>query len=53
MKMCSTRIEYTGYLTGIREYINKLEMDAVVIMSIAESYGALNKILEPMALNIP
>ncbi len=53
-KLRSPRIEYTGFLPSIRDYINKLEeMNAVVIMSIAESFGALNKILEPMALNVP
>jgi glycosyltransferase involved in cell wall biosynthesis len=51
LKFKSERVEYTGYLDSVKEYVRSLnELDSVIVPSIAESYGALNKILEPMTL---
>ncbi len=45
------RVEYTGYLDSVADYAAAINgLDAVIVPSITESYGALNKILEPMAM---
>lgn len=48
------RVEFTGYLTSQTEYAKAIaSVDAVVVPSRVPSFGALNKILEPMCMAKP
>mgnify|MGYP000931470813 CR=1 FL=1 len=48
------RVEFTGYLDSQAGYVSALaSIDAVVVPSRAPSFGALNKILEPMSMGKP
>jgi len=48
------RVEYTGYLESIQDYIKWLCcLDAVLIPEKVASMGPLNKIIEPMACEVP
>lgn len=51
LRFDQARVEFTGYIASLRDYVAELDtLDAVLVPSIAESYGALNKIFEPMAM---
>ena len=53
-KIANERISYTGYLSDFQEYVDQLTLlDAVLVPSKFSSYGALTKILEPMACSVP
>lgn len=53
-KIKNDRVRYTGYLRDIEDYIHHLNsLDAVLVPSKLASFGALTKILEPMACSIP
>jgi|BarGraIncu00421A_1022006.scaffolds.fasta_scaffold00207_13 Glycosyltransferase len=48
------RISYTGYLSDFQDYVDQLTLlDAVLLPSKFSSYGALTKVLEPMACSLP
>jgi glycosyltransferase involved in cell wall biosynthesis len=48
------RIRYTGYLSDFQDYVNQLTLlDAVLVPARFPSFGALTKILEPMACSVP
>ncbi len=53
-KIQNKRIEYTGYLGSIEDYIAQIShFDAVLVPEIMATSGPLNKIIEPMACSIP
>ncbi|MGD0354791.1 MAG: glycosyltransferase family 4 protein [Dehalococcoidia bacterium] len=48
------RIEYTGYLDSMHEYINKLSyLNAIIVPEKTATGGPLNKIIEAMACSVP
>ncbi len=50
----NSRIEYTGFLDSLPDYIARLqELDAVVVPEGISTTGPLNKILEPMSCSLP
>jgi glycosyltransferase involved in cell wall biosynthesis len=53
-RIANERISYTGYLSDFQEYVNQLTvLDAVLVPSKFSSFGALTKVLEPMACSVP
>jgi glycosyltransferase involved in cell wall biosynthesis len=53
-KVTNERISYTGYLSDFQDYIDQLRLlDAVLVPSKYSSFGALTKVLEPMACSVP
>ena len=53
-KIQNERIEYTGYLNDVQDYVDRLtRLDAVLVASRYYTSGPLNKILEPMACSVP
>jgi glycosyltransferase involved in cell wall biosynthesis len=53
-KIANERIKYTGYLSDFQDYIDQLTLlDAVLVPSKFSSFGALTKMLEPMACAVP
>jgi len=53
-KIARDRISYTDYLSDFRDYIDQLRLlDAVLVPSKYSSFGALTKVLEPMACSVP
>jgi glycosyltransferase involved in cell wall biosynthesis len=53
-KIANERISYTGYLSDFQDYVDQLTLlDAVLVPSKFSSYGALTKMLEPMACSVP
>jgi glycosyltransferase involved in cell wall biosynthesis len=53
-KIANERISYTGYLSDFQDYVDQLTLlDAVLVPSKFSSFGALTKILEPMACSVP
>jgi len=53
-KIAHERISYTGYLSDFQEYIDHLtHLDAVLVPAKFSSFGALTKVLEPMACSVP
>ena len=48
------RISYTGYLSDFQDYVNQIaRLDAVLVPAQFPSFGALTKVLEPMACSVP
>jgi glycosyltransferase involved in cell wall biosynthesis len=53
-KINNERMSYTGYLNDFQDYIDQLALlDAILVASKSPSFGALTKILEPMACALP
>ncbi|MGZ4865406.1 MAG: glycosyltransferase family 4 protein [Halobacteriota archaeon] len=53
-KIANERISYTGYLSDFQDYVDQLTLlDAVLVPSKFSSFGALTKVLEPMACSVP
>jgi glycosyltransferase involved in cell wall biosynthesis len=53
-KIINERISYTGYLNDFQDYVDQLALlDAVLVAAKFPSFGALTKILEPMACSLP
>ena len=53
-KIANERISYTGYLSDFQEYVDQLtHLDAVLVPAKFSSFGALTKVLEPMACSVP
>ena len=53
-KIANERISYTGYLSDFHDYVDQLTLlDAVLVPSKFSSFGALTKMLEPMACSVP
>jgi glycosyltransferase involved in cell wall biosynthesis len=53
-KIENERISYTGYLSDFQDYIDQLtHLDAVLVPAKFSSFGALTKVLEPMACSVP
>jgi glycosyltransferase involved in cell wall biosynthesis len=53
-KIQNERISYTGYLNDFQDYVDKLTLlDAVLVPAKYSSFGALTKVLEPMACSVP
>ena len=53
-KIANDRISYTGYLNDFQEYVDQLTLlDAVLVPAKFSSFGALTKVLEPMACSVP
>ena len=53
-KIANDRISYTGYLNDFQEYVDQLtHLDAVLVPAKFSSFGALTKVLEPMACSVP
>jgi glycosyltransferase involved in cell wall biosynthesis len=53
-KITNERISYTGYLSDFQDYVGQLtHLDAVLVPAKFPSYGALTKVLEPMACSVP
>jgi len=53
-KIETERISYTGYLSDFQDYVEQLTLlDAVLVPSKFSSFGALTKMLEPMACSVP
>ena len=53
-KIANERINYTGYLSDFQDYVDQLALlDAVLVPSKFSSFGALTKVLEPMACAVP
>jgi glycosyltransferase involved in cell wall biosynthesis len=53
-KIANERISYTGYLSDFQDYVDQLALlDAVLVPSKFSSFGALTKVLEPMACAVP
>jgi len=53
-KIANDRISYTGYLNDFQEYVDQLtHLDAVMVPAKFSSFGALTKVLEPMACSVP
>jgi glycosyltransferase involved in cell wall biosynthesis len=53
-RMANERISYTGYLNDFQDYVDQLTLlDAVLVPAKFPSFGALTKILEPMACSVP
>jgi len=52
--IANDRISYTGYLNDFQDYVNHLTLlDAVLVPAKFSSFGALTKVLEPMACSVP
>lgn len=48
------KIEYTGYIEGIQDYVKVLSsLDALLVPSRTATLGPLNKIVEAMACSVP
>jgi glycosyltransferase involved in cell wall biosynthesis len=48
------RIEYTGYLPNVNDYVAQLSrLDAVLVPEVIFTTGPLTKILEPMSCSLP
>jgi glycosyltransferase involved in cell wall biosynthesis len=53
-KIANDRISYTGYLSDFQDYVDQLtHLDAVLVPAKFSSFGALTKVLEPMACSVP
>jgi glycosyltransferase involved in cell wall biosynthesis len=53
-KITNERISYTGYLSDFHDYVDQLtRLDAVLVPAKFPSFGALTKVLEPMACSVP
>ncbi len=53
-EITNERISYTGYLSNFQDYVDQLTLlDAVLVPSKFSSFGALTKVLEPMACSVP
>jgi len=53
-KIANERISYTGYLSDFEDYVDQItRLDAVLVPSKFSSFGALTKVLEPMACSVP
>jgi glycosyltransferase involved in cell wall biosynthesis len=53
-KIANDRISYTGYLNDFQDYVDQLtRLDAVLVPAKFSSFGALTKVLEPMACSVP
>jgi len=53
-KIANERISYTGYLNDFQDYVDQLtHLDAVLVPAKFSSFGALTKVLEPMACSVP
>ena len=53
-KIANERISYTGYLSDFQNYVDQLaHLDAVLVPAKFSSFGALTKVLEPMACSVP
>lgn len=53
-KIAHERISYTGYISDFQDYVDQLGLlDAVLVPSKYSSFGALTKVLEPMACSVP
>jgi glycosyltransferase involved in cell wall biosynthesis len=53
-KIANDRISYTGYLNDFQDYVDQLTLlDAVLVPAKFSSFGALTKVLEPMACSVP
>ena len=53
-QIANERISYTGYLSDFQDYVDQLmALDAVLVPSKFSSFGALTKVLEPMACSVP
>jgi glycosyltransferase involved in cell wall biosynthesis len=53
-KIANDRISYTGYLNDFQDYVDQLaQLDAVLVPAKFSSFGALTKVLEPMACAVP
>jgi len=53
-RITNERISYTGYLRDFQDYVDQLAvLDAVLVPSKFSSFGALTKVLEPMACSVP
>ena len=53
-RITNKRISYTGYLNDFQDYVNQIaRLDAVLVPAQFPSFGALTKVLEPMACSVP
>jgi len=53
-KIANERMSYTGYLNDFQDYIDQITyLDAVLVPAKFSSFGALTKVLEPMACSVP
>jgi len=53
-KIQHPRIEYTGYMNSIHDYVNILSsLDGLLVPSRVATLGPLNKIIEAMACSVP
>jgi glycosyltransferase involved in cell wall biosynthesis len=53
-RITNERISYTGYLNDFQDYVNQIaSLDAVLVPAKFPSFGALTKVLEPMACSVP
>jgi len=53
-KIANERISYRGYLSDLQDYVDQLtQLDAVLVPAKFSSFGALTKVLEPMACSVP
>jgi glycosyltransferase involved in cell wall biosynthesis len=53
-RIANERISYTGYLSDFQDYVDQLTvLDAILVPSKFSSFGALTKVLEPMACSVP
>jgi len=53
-KIANERISYTGYLSDFQDYVDQItHLDAVLVPARFSSFGALTKVLEPMACSLP
>ncbi len=53
-KITNDRMSYTGYLDDFQDYVDQLtHLDAVLVPAKFSSFGALTKVLEPMACSVP
>ncbi|MGZ4911030.1 MAG: glycosyltransferase, partial [Halobacteriota archaeon] len=53
-RIANDRISYTGYLNDFQDYVDRLtRLDAVLVPAKFSSFGALTKVLEPMACSVP